>query len=68
MLEQIQELCRERSMTVTELEKALQFGHNTISRWDYVCPTVYRVQLVADYFGVTLDRILKGKRGEKNGN
>ena len=46
-------------MTLAELERTLGLGNGTIARWDKCEPGVIRVSRVADYFGVTVDELLK---------
>ncbi len=59
LVENIKALCVSRSMTLAELERTLGLGNGTIARWDKCEPGVIRVSRVADYFGVTVDELLK---------
>lgn len=60
----IQDLCKAKGTSVAKLEKELGIGNGTIGRWDKSSPTVLRLKLVADYFGVSLDELLKDNRKE----
>lgn len=60
MFEQIKELCNEQGISVLQLEKEVGLTHG-IHRWDTNKPSIDKVKLVADYFGVTVDYLLKGK-------
>ncbi|SCW41111.1 Cro/C1-type HTH DNA-binding domain-containing protein [Paenibacillus tianmuensis] len=60
MLENIQKLCKERGIKVSHLEKELGFGRGAMYKWDVNSPSIDKVQKVADYFKVSMDRILYG--------
>lgn len=60
MFERILELCNQHSITVAVLETKLGFGKCTISKWKVSSPSVVKLEKVADYFGVTVDYLLKG--------
>ena len=51
-------LCKERNITVAELERAAGLGNGVIRKWDNASPTLRTVIAVANYFGVTLDELL----------
>ena len=59
MLEKISQLCSQREMTITELERKLKFGNSTIMKWRSSSPTVDKLKKVADYFGVSIDYFLE---------
>lgn len=59
MLEKISQLCSEKEITVTELERKLDFGNSTIMKWKSSSPTVDKLKKVADYFGLTVDYFLQ---------
>lgn len=56
--ENIRRLCRERGISITRLEQDTGLGNGTVCRWRQCDPTVTRLKLVADYFGVTLESLL----------
>lgn len=58
LLERIKDLCKSRSMTVTNLEDKLDLPNNTIYQWKKRIPNTERLQKVADYFGVSIDYLL----------
>ena len=58
IFENIQALCREKRITVSRLERETGLGNGTVCRWRQSDPTVTRLKLVADYFGVTLESLL----------
>ena len=57
MFEKIKELCNERGISVLQLEKEVGLAHG-VHRWDTNKPSIDKVKLVADYFGVTVDYLL----------
>lgn len=65
LLSRIKELCAEKSITLAALEKTLNFGNGSLSRWDSSSPSSDKLQKVADYFNVSTDYLLgrddKGK-------
>ena len=58
IFENIQALCRERRISSSRLERETGLGNGTVCRWRQSDPTVTRLKLVADYFGVTLESLL----------
>ena len=63
LLENIKKLCASRNISLSALEKTLGFGNSTIAKWANCSPTVEKLSLVADYFGVSVDSLLQ-KPGE----
>lgn len=59
ILENIKRLCKERGITVSALEKESGLKNATITKWDTSVPKVDNLKKVADYFGVTVDELLK---------
>lgn len=58
MVEKIRSLCRERGISLWNLERELGIGNGIIARWETSSPRVENVKKVADYFGVTVDYLL----------
>lgn len=59
ILDNIKVLCRERKTNITDMEKEVGLGFGTVYKWGKVSPSVANLKLVADYFGVTVDELLK---------
>lgn len=59
ILENIINLCKDRKITIARLEKECGFGNATIWAWDKSDPGAKKLKIVADYFGVTVDELLK---------
>lgn len=55
----ISRLCKKRDISIARLERELGIGNATIRNWNVSSPTVDKMKLVADYFGVTLDELLR---------
>ena len=62
IVKNIEALCKERKISFNALEKSLGFGNSTISKWETSSPTVERLAKVADFFGVTVDFLLREER------
>lgn len=58
LIENVRRKCRERGITLAELERATGIGNGVIARWEGSSPRVDNVQKVAEYFGVTVDELL----------
>lgn len=54
----IKDLAEDRAMTLTELERKLDFGQGTIRRWDKSTPSADKLDQVATYFNVSTDYLL----------
>lgn len=54
----VSRLCKDRGISIARLERDLGIGNATIRNWNVSSPTVDKLKLVADYFGVTLDELL----------
>ncbi len=55
----IKALCKAKRVSLSEVERATGLGNGVIRRWDEVSPRVESVKRVADYFGVTVDDLLR---------
>ena len=60
IFENIEKLCTKNHITITQLERELNFGNCTIFRWKTSSPSVDNLQKVAKYFKVKLEKLLKG--------
>lgn len=59
IVENIKRLCNERKTKISELESAVGLGKNTVYKWSECSPSVSKLKLVADFFGCTVDELLK---------
>ena len=60
----ISNLCRDRGISISRLEKEMGFGNATIRGWATSSPTVEKLKAVADYFQVTVDELISDKEGK----
>lgn len=60
MYSRVKELCRKCGISVRELEKSLGFSSGSVCKWDEHIPTATKIKDVADYFGITIDELMKG--------
>ncbi len=58
LLEKIKILCKEKNITIAELERTLKFGNGTIHKWNENQPSIGKVITVAKYFGINIDCLL----------
>lgn len=66
LYEKIKMLCKNRNITVAELERKLDISNGQIRRWkDGKFPTADRLKKVADYFEVSTDSLLYEEVDEK---
>lgn len=59
IVKKIQELCKERGMTIPKLEKEAGFSNGSIYKWDTNTPGIDRIQKVAKCFGVSIDFLIQ---------
>ena len=59
MFAKIKEKAEEQGMTVAQLEKKAEIGHQTIRRWDDHSPSIDKVYRVANVLGCTVDELIR---------
>ena len=57
-------LCKERGISIAKLEKETGLGNATVRGWETSSPTVEKLKLVTDYFGVSIDDLLKPEQSK----
>jgi len=64
--ENVKRLCDERNVSVWALEKACGIANGAIGKWNgkSAAPRVDTLSAIADYFGVTVDALLKSRDGQ----
>ncbi len=55
----IKNLCIKNGISISALENKMGFGNSTIQKWRFTSPSIDKLKAVADYFGVTVDELLK---------
>lgn len=58
-IDKLAAMCKERGISFRKLEKECGLGNGIIARWKTSSPTVANLKAVADYFGVTVDELLR---------
>ena len=58
-IDKLAAMCKERGISFRKLEKECGMGNGTIARWKTSSPSVANLKAVADYFGVTVDELLR---------
>jgi transcriptional regulator with XRE-family HTH domain len=61
----ISRLCKKTGVSIAKLERETGLGNATVRNWSVSSPTVDKLKLVADYFGVTVDELLRNPVGEE---
>lgn len=56
--EKVQELARQRNMTIAELERNTGIANGTIGKWNRQNPSLETLQKISDYFNVSTDYLL----------
>lgn len=66
--EKLQMLCREKGITIKEMEAASGLRAGTVCKWDINMPSIDKVLKVARYFGVTVDDLLDAEKPAPHGS
>ena len=61
LVKKISELCKQRGISLAQLERECGLKSRTVYRWDANVPSVDKVKAVADYLGVTVDSLIKNE-------
>lgn len=61
LFENIKYLCNQYGFSIKDLEARVGFSNGQIGKWRTNNPSVYKVKIVADFFGVTIDSLISGK-------
>lgn len=61
--ENVKRLCKERNITIMELEKACGIANGTVGKWALrnSSPRVETLLRVASYFNVSMDELVRSK-------
>lgn len=58
LFDRVSSLCESRGISLWKLEKLLNFGNGTLSKWENSCPGIDKVQKVSDFFEVSIDYLV----------
>ena len=61
MKQRIKDLCKKNEISMNALEKKLGLGIGYISKLGKTVPSTKKIQLIADYFNVSIDYIMTGE-------
>lgn len=50
----IRTICEKKNISIKQVERELGFSNSSICKWNECEPSVWKVQKVADYLGVTM--------------
>ena len=59
ILNSIIKLCEQKKVSIYRVEKDCDIGNGTIARWQNSMPSIVNLKKVADYFGVSIEDLLK---------
>lgn len=59
LYDKVKEVCKEKGVSVSAVERHLEFGNGTITKWNDVSPNVCNLKKVADYLGKPIEYFLK---------
>lgn len=67
IVDNIRRLCADRGISLYRLERDTGLGNGTVARWNESSPSVERLRLVADYFDVSLDDLIRHSPEKEEG-
>lgn len=59
LFKNIEKKCKEKGLSISALEKSVGLGNATIKGWGESSPKVDNLKKVADFFGCTIDELMK---------
>lgn len=62
--ERIVNLCEKRGISQSKLEKDLKIAKGSVTKWKTQEPRHSTLEKIADYFGVSVDYLMTGKKKE----
>ena len=65
LYDNVKRLCDEHKISVSALERTLNFPRSSICKWNENEPGIRKVQKVADYFGVSIEKLLESYEEEE---
>ena len=66
--DKVKELCRKRNISLSKLEKTLEFSPNSLYSWKKASPSIEKLVVVANYFNVSLEYLLGLNEYDSNEN
>lgn len=62
--ENISRLCEKKGITIREFEQRAGLKNGAVGKWKKSSPTVKSLQKAADFFGVTINYLLREEKKE----
>lgn len=59
IFDNVKAMCKENGISIARLEKECGLANATVRGWEHSSPKVETVKRVADYFGCTIDELLR---------
>jgi len=59
LYDNVKAICDEKKISVGKMEKDLEFSNGSVCKWNENEPGVRKVQKVADYLGVPIEKLLE---------
>lgn len=59
MVDKIKALAKSRGLTIMQVEEQCGIGKKSIYSWNTNKPSIDKVKRVADFFGITIDELIK---------
>ena len=60
----IKKLCKDKNITVSQLEKKIGLSQGLVSKWINTTPSLDKIVDIADYFHVSLDEVVGYKQDD----
>lgn len=64
MYDTIKEICKERHISVSSLERKAGIGNGTITKWNENSPSLDNLQKVADALGIKVTTLINRSRAK----
>ncbi len=58
----IRTICEKKNISIKQVERELGFSNSSICKWNECEPSVWKVQKVADYLGVSMEYCCQTRR------
>lgn len=59
LYDNVKAICKNRRISISQLERVLEFPRSSICKWNENEPGIRKVQKVADYLGVPIEKLLE---------
>lgn len=59
LYDNVKKICEQKNVSIMQLEQILGFPRSYICKWNDIEPGIRKVQKVADYLGVPIEKLLE---------